>query len=122
MVGAFNPKVSVKSVCDTVEVVFDVVNTKEPNLYNLMAGIKLPANMKYVAGSAKLNSTYLYGYAPYDDSITAANVTSSGAAGDSVVLNLAQVNTYAITYSSAFFFPGCGLLQINQQLTMVILV
>jgi protocatechuate 3,4-dioxygenase beta subunit len=111
LVGAITPKLNVVSLCDVVEVVVEVANVKNPNLFNISAGFKLPANMKYVAGSMKSNSTNYPGYAPYDAAVT-TGLVSSGLAGDSMVLNVSTqllANGPLGNASSGFFFPGCGL-------------
>jgi protocatechuate 3,4-dioxygenase beta subunit len=105
MVGTKKPIVNVATTCDIVDVEFDLINVKEPNLTNLKAGFKLPANMKYVAGSMKTNSSYYWPYDPSDALVT-TGLTSSGAAGDSLVLDLdVQTDYYGYHYSA----NSCGL-------------
>jgi hypothetical protein len=110
--GAITPKLNVVTLCDVVEVVVELANVKDPNLFNISAGFKLPANMKYVAGTMKVNSTNAITVSAYDYAVVSGSLTSSGAAGDSMVLNVsAQLPVPASlgAGSSGFYFPGCGL-------------
>jgi SdrD B-like domain len=112
MVGAITPKINVENTCSVVEVVVEVANVKSPNIFKLMAGIKLPANTKYVAGSMRANATNYTTYAPYDYALPAGLITNGANPGDSLIVNLDPVHAYykSISYgSSGYFFPNCGL-------------
>jgi protocatechuate 3,4-dioxygenase beta subunit len=112
MLGAITPKVNIGTACDTATVIVEITNVKDPNLFNILAGFKLPPNAKYVAGTMKTNNTQYIDYLPYDMPILGASLTSFAAAGDSMVLDLsAEINRphFLGGYNAYYMFPGCGL-------------
>jgi SdrD B-like domain len=123
MVGAITPKINVENTCSIVEVVVELANVKEPNLYNLTAGFKLPANAKYIAGSMKLNATSNPAATSYADILVASQYITNGAnAGDSIIVSLDHVQAAHKAQgsgSSGYYFPGCGLLGPDPQLSPV---
>lgn len=110
LIGAIVPKTEIVSLCDQPEMVFEITNVQSPNLFNINAGFKLAPNMKLVPGSIRANSTNAYTTTAYDLPVT-AGITSSGLAGDSLLLNVStQLLLNGCSYgSSNYYFPGCGL-------------
>jgi protocatechuate 3,4-dioxygenase beta subunit len=121
MVGAITPKVNVASTCDTVTITVEATNIKDPNLYQMFAGFKLPANMVYVANTARLNYVHagIITNDAYYVNIPSTGVTTSGAPGDSLVLALdatMQHPNYLVSWGSGpYFYPGCGFLGASDQ-------
>jgi protocatechuate 3,4-dioxygenase beta subunit len=114
--GAITPKINVASLCELVEVIVELANVKDPNLFNISAGFKLPANMQYVPGTMKVNSTNAISTAAYDYAVAAGSLTSAGTPGDSLVLNVSTqlpITGPLGAGSSGFYFPGCGLVGPN---------
>jgi SdrD B-like domain/Secretion system C-terminal sorting domain len=114
----------VQSLCEVNTLEFDIVNAKTPNLKNIKFGIKLPANVKYVTGTAQINGVHV-GALPnpffYAD-IVPSQIISSGLAGDSLVLQLDSsfinpnlLNSYG---SGPYFYPGCGFMGNGDQFTV----
>jgi protocatechuate 3,4-dioxygenase beta subunit len=113
MTGSITPKLNVKSLCDTLDVVVELTNVKDANLYNLFAGFKLPAGVKYVANSMKINATNDPAATAFADfSVPSTGIINGANAGDSVIVNLDLVHAYHLSQghgSSGFYNPGCGL-------------
>jgi hypothetical protein len=113
MVGAVTPKINVKSLCDTLEVVVQLKNVKSPNLFNIFAGFKIPTNMVLVPNSLGVNITTASLNPGFYVTAPSTSITYAGVSGDSVVLNtdFAFTNNTNLTGwgSSPYYYPGCGL-------------
>jgi hypothetical protein len=81
---------SITELCTDKDVEFEIKNTNNANLYKVLAQIKLPASMSYVANSMQIkyptsSSTYT--------TLAAASVTSPAA--DSVAVNFSAVSPFS---------------------------
>ena len=83
--------VNVIDLCGTKDVEIEVRNASLANLYKMKAGIKLPASVDFVAGSAQLKHTTATG-----TYVAVADVTTPGTA-DSVVINFAALAPFNTT-------------------------
>jgi protocatechuate 3,4-dioxygenase beta subunit len=124
LLGPVNTNINIASLCDTATLEFDVINANSPNLKNIIAGIKLPANVKYVAGSAQFNGVHVGALSNpfFYENITPSQIISSGLAGDSLVLQLDSnfiTPALRLSYGSGpYFYNGCGFMGVGDQFTV----
>jgi uncharacterized repeat protein (TIGR01451 family) len=68
----------VTDLCGTKTVEFEILNTKNANLFNLISTIKLPAGVDMVAGSLQAGASNNEGNVLYPAAVPAGNITNPG--------------------------------------------
>ncbi len=89
-----NAAVTVANLCDNKTLYIQINNTTNANVYKMLAGLKFPAGISYVAGTAQLYNNVNGSW----NNVPAGDITSPST--DSLAINLAN---------SAPFNTACGL-------------
>ena len=81
MSGPVDGNKNIANLCDTQTLEIEVRNVKNPNLSNIMAGIKLPANVRYVPNTAEI---------AYPTNLWVAAPTTTVVGTDSININISS--------------------------------